>query len=207
MTSHTPPAAPAVTAEGEAFPSAPKRLHYVSVAKPEPGASVEIAPGVRWARIPLPLLQIVWTNSHTTFVLGPAFLAVFIAGEAMAMLIPALRRSGRTLAPRQLLPLASAAALVAAACWVNPYGTAGALFPAQLFRQIQSSHPLSQMVGEFLSPFAYYGVSPLFWRYPLAAALSVWALWVGRRQLLPGFVAVWAAIVWALDRRGWYWKV
>ena len=21
------------------------------------------------------------------------------------------------------------------------------------------------------------------------------------------FVAVWAAIVWALDRRGWYWKV
>lgn len=55
MTSHTPPAAPAVTAEGETFPSAPKRLHYVSVDKPEPGASVEIAPGVRWARIPLPL--------------------------------------------------------------------------------------------------------------------------------------------------------
>jgi glyoxylase-like metal-dependent hydrolase (beta-lactamase superfamily II) len=55
MTSHTPPAAPAVTAEGEAFASAPKRLHYVSVEKPEPGASVEIAPGVRWARIPLPM--------------------------------------------------------------------------------------------------------------------------------------------------------
>jgi len=55
MTSHSPPAAPAVTAEGETFASAPKRLHYVSVAKPEPGASVEIAPGVRWARIPLPM--------------------------------------------------------------------------------------------------------------------------------------------------------
>ncbi len=47
--------APAVTAEGEAFPSAPQRLKYVSVAAPAPGASVEIAPGVRWARIPLPL--------------------------------------------------------------------------------------------------------------------------------------------------------
>jgi glyoxylase-like metal-dependent hydrolase (beta-lactamase superfamily II) len=55
MTSHTPPASAAVTAEGETFASAPKRLHYVSVDKPEPGASVEIAPGVRWARIPLPL--------------------------------------------------------------------------------------------------------------------------------------------------------
>jgi glyoxylase-like metal-dependent hydrolase (beta-lactamase superfamily II) len=55
MTSHTPQASPAVTAEGEAFASAPRRLKYVAVEKPEPGASVEIAPGVRWARIPLPL--------------------------------------------------------------------------------------------------------------------------------------------------------
>lgn len=55
MTSDTPQAAPAVTAEGEAFASAPKRLHYVSVEKPAPGSSVQISPGVRWARIPLPL--------------------------------------------------------------------------------------------------------------------------------------------------------
>jgi glyoxylase-like metal-dependent hydrolase (beta-lactamase superfamily II) len=55
MTSDTPQAAPAVTAEGEAFASAPTRLHYVSVEKPAPGSSVAIAPGVRWARIPLPL--------------------------------------------------------------------------------------------------------------------------------------------------------
>lgn len=47
--------APAVTAEGEAFASAPKRLKYVSVDAPAPGSSVPIAPGVRWARIPLPM--------------------------------------------------------------------------------------------------------------------------------------------------------
>lgn len=51
----TSQSAPAVTAEGETFASAPKRLRYVSVPVPAPGASVEIAPGVRWARIPLPL--------------------------------------------------------------------------------------------------------------------------------------------------------
>jgi glyoxylase-like metal-dependent hydrolase (beta-lactamase superfamily II) len=55
MKSETSPAAPAVTAEGEAFASPPKHLKYVSVAPPAPGASVEIAPGVRWARIPLPM--------------------------------------------------------------------------------------------------------------------------------------------------------
>jgi glyoxylase-like metal-dependent hydrolase (beta-lactamase superfamily II) len=47
--------APAVTAEGETFPSAPQRLQYVDVPTPAPGQSVVVAPGVRWARIPLPL--------------------------------------------------------------------------------------------------------------------------------------------------------
>ena len=47
--------APAVTAEGEAFPSAPRRLKYVSIAAPAPGSSVAVATGVRWARIPLPM--------------------------------------------------------------------------------------------------------------------------------------------------------
>lgn len=50
-----PSAAPAVTAEGEAFASAPRRLRYVDVPAPLPGQSVPIAPGVRWARIPMPL--------------------------------------------------------------------------------------------------------------------------------------------------------
>lgn len=47
--------APAVTAEGEAFPSAPRRLQYVEVPAPASGQSVSIGPGVRWSRIPLPL--------------------------------------------------------------------------------------------------------------------------------------------------------
>lgn len=50
-----PAGAPAVTAEGETFPSAPRRLHYVDLPAPASGHSVELAPGVRWARIPLPL--------------------------------------------------------------------------------------------------------------------------------------------------------
>ncbi len=45
----------AVTAEGEAFPSARRRLQYVDTPAPPSGQSVTIAPGVRWGRIPLPL--------------------------------------------------------------------------------------------------------------------------------------------------------
>ena len=46
---------PAVTAEGEAFPSPPRRLHYVEQPAPVAGKSVAVAAGVRWARIPLPM--------------------------------------------------------------------------------------------------------------------------------------------------------
>jgi glyoxylase-like metal-dependent hydrolase (beta-lactamase superfamily II) len=44
-----------VTAEGEAYLSAPKRLEFVSFDPPGNGQAVPLAPGVRWCRIPLPL--------------------------------------------------------------------------------------------------------------------------------------------------------
>jgi len=53
--SSRPAPAPTVTAEGETFDSAPRRLKFVDVPPPAPGRSVEVAPGVRWARIPLPI--------------------------------------------------------------------------------------------------------------------------------------------------------
>jgi glyoxylase-like metal-dependent hydrolase (beta-lactamase superfamily II) len=56
MTSTADPApAASVTAEGEAFPSAPKRLQYLECEAPAPGSSTPVAAGIRWARIPLPL--------------------------------------------------------------------------------------------------------------------------------------------------------
>ena len=45
----------AVTAEGEAFTSDPRRLRYTSVRAPAEGATADIAPGVTWGRIPLPM--------------------------------------------------------------------------------------------------------------------------------------------------------
>lgn len=44
-----------MTAEGEAFPSDPRRLRYTTVPPPAAGAIASLAPGVAWARIPLPM--------------------------------------------------------------------------------------------------------------------------------------------------------
>ena len=55
MTIPTPQPATRVTTEGETFASDPQRLRYVDLAAPGAGGSVEVAPGVRWARVPLPI--------------------------------------------------------------------------------------------------------------------------------------------------------
>lgn len=44
-----------VTAEGEAYLSAPRRLQFIPREPPVVGEAISIAPGVRWCRIPLPL--------------------------------------------------------------------------------------------------------------------------------------------------------
>jgi glyoxylase-like metal-dependent hydrolase (beta-lactamase superfamily II) len=49
------PTTDAVTAEGSAYVSAPRRLRYVDIAAPEPGKAVKVAEGVSWCRIPLPI--------------------------------------------------------------------------------------------------------------------------------------------------------
>jgi glyoxylase-like metal-dependent hydrolase (beta-lactamase superfamily II) len=46
---------PTVTAEGEAYLSAPKRLQFIEQEPPQQGEAVVVAPGVRWCRIPLPI--------------------------------------------------------------------------------------------------------------------------------------------------------
>jgi glyoxylase-like metal-dependent hydrolase (beta-lactamase superfamily II) len=48
-------AAGPVTAEGHAYASAPQRLQFIEIVAPTPGSAVRVAPGVWWARIPLPI--------------------------------------------------------------------------------------------------------------------------------------------------------
>jgi len=44
-----------VTAEGETFPSQPKRIDYLPVEVPLGGDYAEVAPGILWLRIPMPM--------------------------------------------------------------------------------------------------------------------------------------------------------
>jgi Flp pilus assembly protein TadD len=118
---------------------------YVSIleaAAPITPATTTTSPLRRRLLWLLPLCQVVWTNSHTLFAIGPIFVVIWACARSAQALI--FKPRGQVFD----LPLIGAALLTLGACWLNPYGHAGAMFPVLLFTQIQSGHVVSRTIGE-----------------------------------------------------------
>jgi tetratricopeptide (TPR) repeat protein len=105
----------------------------------------------------LPVVQLLWVNSHGLFILGPLVVG-FDLLERTAALASRRRSAPAALAnePDAISSWRRAAAVlafVAAACCVNPYAIRGALFPWELLPKIASEGNLyKKSVAEFTSP-------------------------------------------------------
>lgn len=146
----------------------------------------------------LPLLMALWVNSHSLFVLG----LVCAGAHAAGSLLPPRRPD------RPLLAWCGAAAL---ACFLNPYGARGLLFPLVQLRDIQDSSVFKSPVtgiAEFTSPFSLDGfhfdgrlvlLQPRLWWlvYSGLAALGVAGAW---RRSRPAELALVAAFAWTFWR-------
>lgn len=87
----------------------------------------------------LPLLQIWWANTHGVFILGPLLVAAYAAAAWLLWLAGDGTPGGRHTvgAARSLfgaLQLTLAFLLTALACFITPYGAAGACYPFHLFQ-------------------------------------------------------------------------
>jgi tetratricopeptide (TPR) repeat protein len=96
----------------------------------------------------LPLIQLVWVNVHSLFVLGWAAMACFVAGS----LVRAARSSpvGRGI-DRRLLGYCAAALPVTL---LNPYGYKALLFPILLITRLNQKNVFGASIGELFSIFA-----------------------------------------------------
>ena len=148
----------------------------------------------RWPRglWALPVLQVLWVNLHTLFVLGPVVTLLY----CFVALARDLRRRAAGSGPVDPRP-ALLAVLVVAACWVNPYGTAGALFPVQLFREIHKGGYIGNWIVEFQSPvstpLALWGAD--LWCAGVLAIASLASFAANRRALDVARLALWAAFL------------
>lgn len=147
--------------------------------------------------VPLPLVQVLWTNLHTVFLLGPILQWIFVAAEGAAALpaLRPLRRAAPALGRRDLARLAGTAALSSLACLVNPYFVRGALFPVELLGELQGQHYFSRVVSELESPFAKAGWNYYFVGYALVLVLAAASFAVRWRRFPIGRLALWAAML------------
>jgi tetratricopeptide (TPR) repeat protein len=92
-------------------------------------------PALAWS---LPLVQVIWVNSHGLFVLGPIILGAFLIDQIAGAIRRRRTRANTANSPgrRWWLHVGGAALAVVAACLVNPYGWRGAIFPFELFPKI-----------------------------------------------------------------------
>lgn len=174
------------------------------------------------AIVGLPIAQVLWTNMHTLFALGPVLAWGFVAGGLAERFINAgvSRKSSSgsegdkapSLAARALLAL-----LVTAGCLFNPYGLRGALFPALLVQEMHAGSVVGRSIEELRSPFATpnWGFELQAWLVLAVVAglsflwnrkrfdLTRFLVWIGfaylaaqsvRNVALFAFVSVWAAL-------------
>jgi tetratricopeptide (TPR) repeat protein len=147
--------------------------------------------GTRWT-LALPVLQLVWTNAHTLFALGPAILGAWFVSEAIRRFLSGppgegetdrLRRSGIVLG------------LSSVACLVNPWFLRGAVFPITLFAQLGGT-AYSDYIGELFGPFHYLEGNIAVSCFLAVFALAILSALVGIARFDPFWTIVVAAFAW-----------
>ena len=151
---------------------------------------------VHWL-IPLPILQIIWVNSHSVYALGPVVLWIYAGSEFIDQTLfrPDNNEIPGRLSAVNLKWLFAASTVVTLACLVNPYGINGALFAFELYREMQSDNALSGLITELKSPFSAPALSVSFVSYCLIVAISAFGFFLRRRSFSLGWFLIWAAFL------------
>jgi len=135
-----------------------------------------------WA---LPVLQILWVNSHTLFVLGPLLVGLLLFVTAAGAWFSRSERGIEDVGPAQLGLLSGVLGATMLACLVNPYGWEGVVFPFRLFGQIRGDSVFNQVIEEFRGPFLVGFSFTAVRYYTVLIALAAVSVGINWRRLDP----------------------
>ena len=116
----------------------------------------------------LPLVMLLWVNTHTVFILGWIVIGCYVVGFALR------ERSVKT-------PLIAFALLSLGVCFINPYFARGVALPFNQFQFLQTHSTFKEVIAEYTTPMSLEGydihgrfvlLQPLF-PFHIAFALSI----------------------------------
>jgi len=150
----------------------------------------------RWLLV-LPAIQLIWSNTHTLWIVGPALAWSAWAVEWVLARWPQSAEVARVepaLAPARRRALMRAALAVSIASLITPYLLLGQLYPATILEQIGVGSKLREVIIELRSPLAFADDAVFFGTYLFALAISLFAMLLPVRP--PAFrIVAWAGFV------------
>jgi len=155
--------------------------------------------------IGLPLVVLLWVNTHSLFVIGLFCIACTVAGAVAGAYwrsMTAGNRGDRT----RIVPLLACALACGAVAFLNPYLARGVLFPLELLTRIDGSNSVYQSIGEFRAPWSGYFETLPISSYQVLSVVSVVVVatavvvrWVHRCKLTarfaPGALALFVSLL------------
>ena len=124
----------------------------------------------------LPILQVLWVNMHALSIIGIGIVFAYLLGEAVSWKagLPFVKSGEFTIKGRRYYKLLLVGVLMVLACFINPYGFKGVLFPFVLFTRIGTSTNIyAQSIIEFQRTFSVHPVPYDIFYYKILLLLSV----------------------------------
>ena len=130
----------------------------------------------------LPLVQVLWVNSHPLFILGPLLVGLLLFVETVRAWVAGADERPQVV--RGLLPVGLVLLGTVLAGFVNPYGVDGFLLPFRLFGEMQGSI-FKEAITELKSPFSFAGTYLAVHYYKLLILLCGLSALANIRRLDP----------------------
>ncbi len=151
----------------------------------------------RWALLALVIIQILWTNFHGFFFLGPFVIALALGSEWVKrhVKLPFEWNDASRLGDEEYRFLKWALLGVVLACFVNPFTWKGALYPFKVFLQIPTGHSkiFFENIQELQRPISWQTAFSLdeYPQYKLLILISFYSFIFNLRRIDLGVFTFW----------------
>ena len=140
----------------------------------------------------LPVIQILWVNSHGLFILGWIAMGCYFIGEWIHR-----RRPDKRLLKWSLLAIAVSI--------MNPYLFKGITFPFYLFTRLQSTSIFKDVISELASPWSHRAIShmaslPLYTYYIISVATFLFFIITYKKEKFMNFYLQYHSFIYHLPQ-------